>query len=66
MLSTKKCLPYYFKINNLLGDKPGNINMPNGFFEQYMQKRSKTTKKNITIEFYTIKLVWVPNFSFNK
>ena len=30
------------------------------------KKKSKIEKKNITIEFYTIKLVWVSNFSFNK
>ena len=40
--------------------------MPNGFFGQYLQKRSKTEKKNITIEFCIFKLVWVPNFNFNK
>ena len=54
-------LRYHFKINNLLGDYSGNINMPNGFFGQYLQKRSKTEKKNITIEIYTIKLVGVLN-----
>ena len=43
-----------------------NIKMLNGFFGQYLQERSKTEKKNITIEFYIFKLVWVPNFNFNK
>ena len=39
--------------------------MLNGFFGQYLQKRSKTEKKSITIQFYILKLVWVPDVNFN-
>ena len=40
--------------------------MPNGFLDNTIQKRYKTEKKNINIEFYIFKLIWVPNFNFNK
>ena len=40
--------------------------MPNGFFGQYNTKKVWNRKKEHTIEFYIFKLVWVPNFSFNK
>ena len=37
--------------------------MPNRFFVLYFKKRFKTDKKNIIIEFYIFKLVWVSNFN---
>ena len=36
------------------------------FLDNTCRKGLKQTKKNITIEFYIFKLVWVANVSFNK
>ena len=51
--------------NKLLGDQSGGIKMSDWFFGQNLQKRSKTEKYNITLEFYVFEIVSVPNFILN-
>ena len=50
--------------NKLLGDQSGGIKMSDSFFGQNLQKRSKTEKYNITLEYYIFEIVSVSNFIF--
>ena len=49
----------YWEINQVISICQMDV-MDNNY-----KKGLKQEKKNVTIEFYTMKLVWIPNFNFN-